>query len=95
MQNYYTNNLIEVIFVRQISYPHANGASQNDYFQPKVINKLIIGVKVDHRQTDRQINSLTPYTGVCGFFLSIKYATSLLASLAGGFIIQIDKDTSF
>ena len=40
----------------------------------------IIGVKVDHRQT----NSLTPYTGVCGFFISVKFATSLLASLAGG-----------
>ena len=34
--------------------------------------------------TDRQTNSLTPYTGVCRFFLSVKFATSLLASLAGG-----------
>ena len=32
----------------------------------------IIGVKVDHRET----NSLSPYTGVCGFFLSVKFATS-------------------
>ena len=39
-----------------------------------------IGVKVDHRQS----NSLTPYTGVCRFFLSVKLATSLLALLAGG-----------
>ena len=30
------------------------------------------------RQTDRQTN-----TGVCGFFLSVKFATSLLVSLAG------------
>ena len=29
-------------------------------------------------------NSLTPYTRVGGFFLSVKFATSLLASLAGG-----------
>ena len=35
-------------------------------------------------QRDRRTNSLTPYTGVCGFFLSVKFATSLLASLAGG-----------
>ena len=34
--------------------------------------------------TDRQTNSLTPYTGVCVFFLSVKFVTSLLASLAGG-----------
>ena len=36
------------------------------------------------RQTDRQTNSLTTYMGVCGFFLSVKYATSLLALLARG-----------
>ena len=38
----------------------------------------IIGVKVYHRQA----NSLTPYTGVCGFFISVKFAK--FASLAGG-----------
>ena len=37
----------------------------------------------EKRQTDRQTDSLTPYTGGCGFFLSVKFATSLLASLAG------------
>ena len=37
----------------------------------------IIGVKVCNRQTDRQTNSLTPYTGACGFFLSVKFATFL------------------
>ena len=44
----------------------------------------IIGVKVDHRQTDRQTDKFwdTIY-GVCGFFLSAKFATSLLAWLAG------------
>ena len=44
----------------------------------------IIWVKVCHRRTDRQTNSLTPHRGVCRFFLSVKFATSLLASLAGG-----------
>ena len=44
----------------------------------------IIRVKVDYRQTDRQTNYLTSYTGVCGFCLSVKFATSLLALLAGG-----------
>ena len=33
---------------------------------------------------DRQTNSLTPYTGVCRFFLSVKFATFLLTSLVGG-----------
>ena len=27
---------------------------------------------------------MTTYKGVCGFFLSVKFATSLLALLAGG-----------
>ena len=40
----------------------------------------VIGVKVPHRLTD----SLTPYTWVCRFFLSVKFATSSLAcSLVG------------
>ena len=38
----------------------------------------IIVVKVYHRQTDRQTNSLKPYMGVCRFFASVKFATSLL-----------------
>ena len=38
----------------------------------------IIGVKVDYREK----NFLTPYIGVCGFFLSVKFATTLLAYLA-------------
>ena len=32
---------------------------------------------------------LTPYTGVCRFFLSDKFATSLLASLEGDYILSI------
>ena len=43
-----------------------------------------IGVKVCNKQTDRQTNSLAPYTGACGFFLTVKFAISLLASLTGG-----------
>ena len=34
--------------------------------------------------TNRQTNSLTPYMGGYGFFLQVKFATSLLTSLAGG-----------
>ena len=68
-------------FEWQISYPPANGASRsqgNCFASPE-----IIGVEFGNRQTDRQINSLTPFTRVCGFFLSVKFATSLLAWLAG------------
>ena len=39
--------------------------------------------------TDRQTNSLTPYTGICGFFLSAKFVTSRLALLAGGLSIMV------
>ena len=75
----------------QISYPLENGASLGSHFCSKFRLGLayfaspeIIEVEICNRQTDRQKNSLTPYTGVCGFFLQIKFATSLLASLAGG-----------
>ena len=43
---------------------------------------MIIEVKICYRQTDRLTNSLTPFTGVCGFFLQVEFATSLLALLA-------------
>ena len=36
------------------------------------------------RKMEAVIDWMIPYTGVCGFFLSVKFATSLLASLAGG-----------
>ena len=79
----------------QISYPPGNGASLDSYLLFTSHNTIayialqylaspeIIGVKVCHKRTDRQTNSLTPYTGVCGFFLSVKIATSLLTQLAG------------
>ena len=40
---------------------------------------------------DRQTNTLTPYTGVCGFFLSVKFATSLTRFARRG-IISKNKD---
>ena len=46
--------------------------------------------------TDRQTNCLTPYTGVCGFFHQVKFATSLLALLAGGwkiYLFYVDRAT--
>ena len=45
------------------------------------VSPEIIWVKVDHRQTDKFFDTIN---GICGFFLSVKFATSLLASLAGG-----------
>ena len=41
-------------------------------------------ITVETTQTDRQTNSLTPYTRMCGFFLQVIFATSILASLTGG-----------
>ena len=56
--------------------PPANGASQGYYFLTKIDQILL--------HTERQTNSLTPLMGVCEFFLPVKFATSLLALLAGG-----------
>ena len=69
----------------QISYPPTNGASLGSYFFSPFYfaSPELIEVKICYRQMDRQTNSLTPYLGVCGFFLQVKFATSLLASLAG------------
>ena len=44
-------------------------------------------------QTDRQTNSLTPYVGVSGLFLSVKFATFLLALLAGSKLFFTFLDT--
>ena len=41
-------------------------------------------------QTNRQTYYLTPYKGVCGFFLSVKFATPLLASLARDKVYHIE-----
>ena len=51
-------------------------------------NLLLVAFLV-YQITDRQTNSLTPYG--CGFFLSVKFATSLLALLTGGLSIQLFK----
>ena len=79
--------------------PPANGASLGSYFSVYLVKMLLfwpsalaqsatyweLGSKfVTDRQTERQTNSLTPFTGVWEFFLSVKFATSLLAWLAGG-----------
>ena len=53
----------------------------------KNFRKTVLGARARQnrycRFSYRQTNSLTPYTGGCGFFLQVKFATSLLASLAG------------
>ena len=50
-------------------------------FKAKMGQKGIINAT--DRQTDRQTNSLTPYMVGCVFFLSVKFANSLLALLTG------------
>ena len=42
---------------------------------------VIIEVKICYRQTDRLTNSLTPYTGVCGFFLQVEFVTSKVSDM--------------
>ena len=59
----------------QISYPTMNGARQGNYFQAKMFQKQAKW-------------GLTPYTNVCGFFLQVKFATSLLASPCRGIIAR-------
>ena len=73
----------------QISYPPANGASHGNYFLLKS-HKLAFEEKKAYEnssrsETDRQTDKFfdTIY-GECRFFLSAKFVTSLLASLAGG-----------
>ena len=53
----------------------AKTSLQKQFVQPKLQTffQIVFGWMND------QINSLTPYMGVCGFFLSVKFATSLLA----------------
>ena len=51
---------------------------------PKVSDASKAAMEADLTLEELQdTNSLTPYTGGCGFFLQVKFATSLLASLAG------------
>ena len=47
----------------------------------------MVRVLVAIKQTDRQTNFLTPYMGGgCGFFLSVKFDTSLLTLLTEGLL---------
>ena len=65
------------------------GQKQAKWGQPKQLWHPNMQTFIDEvilLQTDSQTNSWTPYTGVCGFFLQVKFATSLLASLAGGLL---------
>ena len=67
---------------KQLWYPNLQ-----TFFDEVMIFELVGDVV--KTKTDRQTNSLTPYTGVCGFFLQVKFATSLLTSLAGGWPRQV------
>ena len=59
--------------------PPANGASQGNYFLAKIpLEKWFRGLA----HNKRIIANLTRVC-VCGFFLQVKFTTSLLASLAG------------
>ena len=57
-----------------------------DHANPCASMRLLVKIQQTDGQTDRQTNSLTPYTGVCRFFLSVKFANSLLSSLAGDYL---------
>ena len=55
-----------------------------DFASPIKRETLCLGRKKERdKTTDRQTNS-TPFTGVCRFFLCVKFVTSLLALLPGG-----------
>ena len=60
--------------------PPANRAIQVNYFLPKSFKKLLWQPKLQ-KQTDKFFDTIY---GVFRFFLSVKFATSLLASLARG-----------
>ena len=66
-------------FFWDMSFCHRCPKSFSPFYS---VSPEIILVKFGNRQTDRQI--LWHHMWVCGFFLSVKFATSLLASLAGG-----------
>ena len=51
---------------------------------PYVLPVLGSNLVIDRQTEDRQTNSLAPYTGGSGFFLSVKFATSQAALLVGG-----------
>ena len=51
------------------------------FASPEIIRIKFVRDGQTDRQTDKFFDTIH---GVCGFFLSVKFATSLLASLAGG-----------
>ena len=64
------------VFLIQIKVKFRARSSLGNYLVICFASPDIIWVKVCNRLTDRQTNSLTPFTGMCGFF-SVKFATSL------------------
>ena len=86
-------NQVEVKFVWQISYP----PSQGNYFQPKSYKLAVFGEKTGSQKQLWQPKLQTFFQmvfasgqmkdqiilGAGRFFLSVKFATSPLASLAG------------
>ena len=62
-------------------FPTITFLSNNNYFA----SPEIIEVKICYRQTDKFFDTIY---GVCGFFLQVKFATSLLASLAGENVVD-------
>ena len=65
-----------------------NGESQGKYFLPKShklnVSEEKTGLQKQLWQPKLHLNFKWFYMGACGFFLSFKFATSLLPSLAGG-----------
>ena len=80
-----TKNYVEVKFVWQISYPPVIGTRIQvcvvidvlDFFSPFCFASVVyFNQRLGAGHSKRGSK--------CGFFLSVKFATSLLASLAGG-----------
>ena len=82
-----------------VASSHLYRFSPNSVYRcPKIIWPILFSQSWDNwgyswLQTGRVTNSLTPYTSVCVFFLSVKFATSLLTLLAG--TLNNEKNLSF
>ena len=73
--------------------PPVNGASLGSYFYVEILNSALNTIQIWVGQTTAQgqknagwknTGLANIFKGVCGFFLSVKFATSLLTSLTGG-----------